>query len=57
VPYDDLWCVSGDAKAATACYLFENLVRNGYMSDRVTTDRVFRSPAELDAVAEKVKEE
>jgi ADP-sugar diphosphatase len=57
VPYDDLWCVSGDAKAATACYLFENLVRNGYMGDRVTTDRIFRNPAELDAVAEKVKEE
>jgi ADP-sugar diphosphatase len=57
VPYDDLWCVSGDAKAATACYLFENLVRNGYMGDRVTTGRVFGSSAELDAVAEKVKEE
>ncbi len=57
VPYEDLWCATGDAKAAVACHLFENLVRNRYMVDEVTTTRVFRSEKELAGVAEELKEE
>ncbi len=57
VPYEDLWCATGDAKAAVACHLFENLVRNRYMADEVTTTRVFRSEKELAGVAEELKEE
>jgi ADP-sugar diphosphatase len=57
VPYEDLWCATGDAKAAVACHLFENLVRNRYMADEVTTMRVFRSEKELAGVAEELKEE
>lgn len=56
VPYEDLWCATGDAKAAVACHLFENLVRNRYMRDEVTTTQVFRGP-ELDYVAAGLKEE
>ena len=55
--YEDLWCTTGDAKAAVACHLFENIVRNGYMSDTVTTSRVFRSESELTGVAAGLKEE
>lgn len=55
VPYDELWCSTGDAKAAVACNLFENLVRTGQMADTVTTTRVFRSEADTSAAA--VKEE
>jgi 8-oxo-dGTP pyrophosphatase MutT (NUDIX family) len=57
VPYEDLWCATGDAKAAVACHLYENLVRNRYMADSVTTTRVFRSEKELSGVAEELKEE
>jgi ADP-sugar diphosphatase len=57
VPYEDLWCATGDAKVAVACHLFENLVRNGYMSDGITTTRVFHSETELAGVAAELKEE
>ncbi len=57
VPYEDLWTATGDAKVATACHLYENLVRNRYMGDEVTTTRVFRGPVELDGVAAELKEE
>ena len=55
--YEDLWCATRDAKAAVACHLLENIVRNGYMSDTVTTSRVFRSESELTGVAAGLKEE
>ncbi len=57
IPYEDLWCSLGDAKAAVACHLFENLVRVGRMNDTVTTARVFRGPSELDSVVTGLKEE
>ncbi len=57
VPYEDLWCATGDAKVAVACHLLENLVRNGYLCDGITTTRVFHSETELVSVAAELKEE